>query len=103
TWSSSSPSVASIDGSTGVATAKAEGSTTVTAAIGAKSATATLTVAQSVATIEVSPSTATLESLNLTQAFTAVAKDSKGNVISGKTFTWSSDRTDVVSINSATG
>src|SRR6185503_8607910 len=83
-WSSSLPAIASINVSSGLATAIADGATSITATIGAKSASATLTVAQAVATIEVSPAFATLESLHVSQAFTAVAKDSKGKTIPGK-------------------
>lgn len=102
-WSSSSTGVATIDAGAGIATAVGGGTTTIKATVGNQSATVSLTVTPAVASIAVSPSTATLQSLNLTQAFSAVARDANGNSIPGKAFTWSSDNSAVASINSSTG
>jgi YVTN family beta-propeller protein len=102
TWSSTAPAVATVDPASGIALAVSDGTTSVKATAGDKSASASLIVAQAVASIEVSPATVTLESLNVTQIFTALAKDAKGKTIPGKSFTWSSDESAVVSIN-ATG
>ena len=52
-----------------------------------------------VSVVEVSPNAAALE-VGKTQRFTATAKASDGNVISGVNFTWSSSNTAVVTINS---
>ena len=41
--------------------------------------------------------------MNATQQFTATAKDSNGDTISGVTFTWASSATSVATINSSTG
>jgi uncharacterized protein YjdB len=106
TWSSSDPTVAAIDPSTGVATAVADGSTTITASSGALSGTASLDVAIStvtIAQITVTPATATLTSLGDQQQFSAVARDANGNVLSGATITWSSSNVGTASIDPITG
>ncbi len=93
TWSSSNTSIATVNGSTGLATAVAVGTATITATAGGKSGTATFTVTTppppTIETIEVTPATASKQ-VGQTQQFTAVAKDAGGNPISGVTFTWSS-------------
>src|ERR1700693_600365 len=53
-----------------------------------------------VATVTVTPATASI-SVGNTQQFTAVAKDSTGNVIVGAIFTWSSDATSIATVNSS--
>jgi len=53
-----------------------------------------------VATIAVSPSTASIAAGG-TQQFSATAKDSSGNTISGVTFTWASSATSVATVNSS--
>lgn len=103
TWSSTSSPVASVDSATGIAVAVGEGTASIKATVGDKFASASLTVAQVVAAIEVTPAAATLESLSLTQPFQATAKDAGGKPIASKTFTWSSDKADIASINAATG
>src|SRR6202521_1440981 len=52
-----------------------------------------------VASVTVSPATITIIA-GQRQQFTAVAKDSNGNVISGVIFTWSSDATSVATVDS---
>ena len=53
-----------------------------------------------IATISLSPSSPSI-GMGGTQQFTATAKDSSGNVISGVTFTWASSATNVATINSS--
>src|SRR5436309_902305 len=91
TWSAAPAGVATIDPVTGIATALANGITTITATTGGVSGTATLSVAQIVKSVVVSPASATLDALGLTQQFTAVAKDANGNVVPGQAFTWTAD------------
>jgi hypothetical protein len=101
TWSSSNPSVATVNNS-GQATAVAVGTATITASAGGKSGTATLTVTApppTINSIEVEPATAS-KPVGETQQFTAVAKDASGNTISGVTFTWSSSDTSVATVDS---
>jgi YVTN family beta-propeller protein len=102
TWSSESPSIASVN-SSGLATAAANGSTTLRAVVDGKEGSAAVSVGQAVAVVEVSPAAATLNSLNLTQGFTAVAKDANGVVITGKTFTWTLVTPGVASLSATSG
>jgi len=86
-WTSSSSSVASVN-SSGIATGLSVGTTQITAAAGGvTSNTATLTVASRVASITISPMSSSVP-VNGTQQFTAVAKDSGGNVITGANISW---------------
>ncbi|HZS70652.1 MAG TPA: Ig-like domain-containing protein [Candidatus Acidoferrum sp.] len=101
TWNSSSTSVATIN-SSGLATGVAQGTTQITAsASGVTSSPDTLTVtAPVVASITVSPSSPSI-AVGATQQFTATAKDSGGNTISGVTFTWNSANTSVATIDNS--
>lgn len=100
TWTSSATTVATIS-STGLATAVKAGTAQITAAAsGVTSPAATLTVTNPVvATITVAPSSPSI-AVAATQQFTATAKDSSGNAISGVTFTWASSATGVATIDS---
>ena len=98
TWSSDATPIATVN-SSGLATAVAQGTAHITATTSSVNGTATLTVNPLVASVTVSPPTATIQ-VGQTQQFTAVAKDSHGNVISGVTFTWSSDATQIATVNS---
>ncbi|HKT33150.1 MAG TPA: Ig-like domain-containing protein [Gammaproteobacteria bacterium] len=51
-----------------------------------------------VATITIAPATATI-TVNGTQQYTAVAKDSSGNIVSGVTYTWTSSSPAIATIN----
>jgi uncharacterized protein YjdB len=53
-----------------------------------------------VATVEVSPSSPTLTALGASVQLSAVAKDASGNMISGKTFTWTSSAEGVATVQS---
>src|SRR5579885_1923491 len=53
-----------------------------------------------ISTITVSPASPSI-AVGATQQFTATAKDSSGNTISGVTFSWSSTNTSVATINSS--
>jgi hypothetical protein len=103
-WTSSAPSVASID-NTGLALGRSTGSTQITAsAFGAgnalvTSAPATLTVTQPIASISISPPTATI-AVNATQQFTAAAVDANGNAIPGAIFSWACSFSGTATIDS---
>jgi len=92
TFASSNTAVATVDPTTGVATGVAPGTTTITATSeGKTSNNATLTVsAIPVASVTISPLTATVVAGSQTSAFTAVTKDGSGNVLTGRTVTFSS-------------
>ena len=96
TWNSDATSVATVN-SNGLATAVTGGTAHITATSGGVNGSATLLVA-SVASVTVSPATATI-TVGQRQQFTAVAKDSGGNVINGVTFIWSSDVTSVATVD----
>jgi hypothetical protein len=97
-WSSDATSIATVN-SSGLATAIAQGTAHITAKTSGVNGTATLTVNPPIASVTVAPPTATIQ-ITQTQQFTAVAKDSNGHVISGVTFTWSSDATSIATVNS---
>ncbi|MCZ7400949.1 MAG: Ig-like domain-containing protein [Candidatus Methanoperedens sp.] len=101
TWSSSNTGVGTIT-STGVFTAIAAGTTTITATSGGVSGTATVTVSALppvLTSITVSPATASVVVGN-TQTFTASPKDQFDNPISA-IVTWNSSNTGVGTITSA--
>ena len=106
-WDSGNESVATIDGSSGVATGVRAGATptqvTITASAMGESGTATLTVRPVVDRVEVTPSSATIDEGGDTQQFSATAYTSYGVAIQNVPFTWSSDNTSVATINSSTG
>lgn len=104
TWSSSDPSLATIDASTGIATGVAPGSVTITATSEGKTGTATLTVTMvPVATVTVAPTTQSVDVGSQAPAYSAVTKDGAGNVLTGRTVTWSSSDPSLATIDASTG
>jgi Bacterial Ig-like domain (group 2) len=98
-WTSSTPTVASIDAA-GVALGRSSGTTQITASTnGVTSAPSTLTVTQPIASITVSPRTASI-AVNTTQAFTATALDARGNTVSGVVFSWACSFSGTATIDS---
>ena len=109
TWSSTSPSVASVDASSGAVTALAIGTTQIRATAGSTVGVSPLTVQTPIKRIVVSidtgsvpatvPDTFTLTSLGLRRAYRAVARDTIDNVMTGITFTWNSTNGSVAAID----
>jgi uncharacterized protein YjdB len=100
TWSSSNASVATVNG-TGLTSAQAPGTATISATVEGESGSATLTVQQrEVETVSISPASATAE-VGETRQFAATARDADGNVISGRTVTWASSNSSVATISSS--
>ncbi len=98
TWSSSAPNIATIDTS-GVATGLDVGETKITATSeGVTSSPVTLTVTPVVASVSISPASGSIK-VGETLQFTATAKDSKGNTISGAIFTWTNTFSGVATID----
>ena len=98
TWTSNNPTIAEIDGN-GLLTAIAAGSTYVTAGSGdIVSDHVSVTVTQAVATIEILQTSLSVY-IDSTDQFTAIAKDSDGNEISGLSFNWASDNPAIASIS----
>jgi uncharacterized protein YjdB len=100
TWSSSSTGIATVS-STGLVTGVAAGSVTITATSEGKSGTASVTVVlPPVATVTVTPSTQTI-AVGQTAQFTATLKDANGNVLTGRTVTWSSSSTGIATVSAS--
>jgi uncharacterized protein YjdB len=97
-WSTSNAAVANVD-MNGMMTAAGTGSATVTATSEGKIGTATITVTQAaVATVTVTPSPLTISVGQQTQ-LAATLKDAAGNVLSGRTVSWSSSNTGVATVS----
>ncbi len=99
-WSTSDPSLASVDQG-GYLTARAAGAVTVTAASAGDSASAQVQVIPAtVATLEVSAPSSEVE-IGGSLQLAAVLKDARGGLISGRGVTWSSSDPAVAAVNSA--
>lgn len=99
TWSSTSPSVATVS-TDGAITTLAVGATTITASSEGKSASATLTVIPvPVATVTVTAPQSSLTVGSSTQA-TAVTRSANGQVLTDRAITWSSSAPSVASVSS---
>ena len=97
-WSSSNASVATVDGS-GLVTAMANGTATITARAGSASGSAAVTVAQSVSAVSVSPAAATLVAFADTVRLVAEATDANGHAVVGAGFSWTSSDTAVARVD----
>ncbi|HKC47975.1 MAG TPA: Ig-like domain-containing protein [Gemmatimonadales bacterium] len=101
TWSSGATGTATVS-SGGLVTGVAAGTATITATSEGKSGTATITVTASapppVATVTVSPASASV-AVGSTIQLTATTKDAGGNVLTGRTITWSSNATSIAPVN----
>lgn len=102
-WSSSNPSVATVSGS-GLVSAVTAGTASITASSGGKSASANLTVntpaPAAVATVALSPGSVTLDA-GKTATVTATLKDAAGNVLTGRSITWSSSNSGVATVSAS--
>jgi uncharacterized protein YjdB len=97
TWSSNNTTVATVNG-TGLVSAKAAGSATITATSEGQSGTASITVTQvPVATVTVSPASASVQ-VGSTVQLSATTKDANGNILTGRTVTWSSSDTTIAKV-----
>lgn len=97
-WTSSAATVASVS-ETGIVTALASGDAIIEATIDGRTATASVQVTPvPVARVVVSPDSAR-HFVGASVSFTAVARDSAGNSLSGRTVQWSSDAPSVASVN----
>jgi uncharacterized protein YjdB len=104
-WSTSNAAVASVS-QAGVVTALAAGTVTITATSGGKSGASAITVAAPppapVASVVVQPSSVTLTMTdnNPTASLTTILKDAAGNVLTGRTVTWTSSLDPIATVSS---
>jgi len=99
TWASLDEGVARVS-SSGVVTAVANGTATITATSDGVSGSATVVVDQAVVSVVVSPEAATLTALGDAVALSAAALDGGGHPIADVGFTWSSADESVVEVSS---
>ncbi|MGE5093150.1 MAG: Ig-like domain-containing protein [Bacillota bacterium] len=102
TWTSSDATVATVS-STGLVTGVAAGSAVISATSEGKTGTSTVQVGAStvaVASVTMSKTSATL-ALGQSLQLTATAKDASGNVLTGRTTTWSSSNAAVATVSSS--
>jgi uncharacterized protein YjdB len=102
TWTSSDASIATVS-STGLVTGVGAGTATVSATSEGQVGASTVTVAPStvaVATVTMSKTSATLAT-GQTLQLVATAKDASGNILTGRTTTWSSSSSSVASVSSS--
>src|SRR5690348_12299678 len=98
TWTSSNPSVATVNGS-GLAGAVAVGSATITATSEGRTGTAVLTVSNvPVATVTVSPASASVLAGQTVQ-LAATTRDASGNVLTGRSIVWTSSNGSVATVS----
>jgi uncharacterized protein YjdB len=100
TWSSSATGIATVS-SSGIVTAVAPGSATITATCEGKTGTATITVsAVPVASIAVTPASANIV-VGATTSLTAVTKDADGNVLAGRVVAWTSSAPSIATVSAS--
>jgi uncharacterized protein YjdB len=100
TWTSSNETIATVDG-TGMVTARAVGTATITGTTEGKSDVSTVSVTQApIATLTVSPNPVSMSVGQNTQ-FAATARDTSGNVLSGRTIAWTSSNAQVAKVSAA--
>jgi regulator of chromosome condensation (RCC1) repeat-containing protein/invasin-like protein/Big-like domain-containing protein len=98
-WESSNQAVVTVNATTGLATAVANGAATITAHAGAVSGATRVIVLQAPASVNIVPPTDTLRSLGATSQYAAVVKDAGGSVISAPGVSWASTNTAVVTFD----
>jgi uncharacterized protein YjdB len=95
TWASTAPASVSIDPVSGLATAVANGSATISATAGHASGIAAAVVNQVTITVTVRPDSATLFGFTRVVEFVAEARDANGALLRGAVFSWASSDTTV--------
>ncbi|MDE2751723.1 MAG: Ig-like domain-containing protein, partial [Gemmatimonadota bacterium] len=100
TWASNAATVATVSVS-GLVTAVANGSATITATAGSASGNATVTVAQEASNVAVTPAETTIAALGDTVRLAAEALDANGNAIAGTEFSWESSDATVATVDAS--
>src|SRR5689334_2220891 len=98
-WQSSNTAVVTVNATTGLATAVANGTATITAHAGTVSGSTTVLVQQTPASVTVVPPTDTLRCLGATGQFAALVKDAGGFVIVTPDVKWTSTNPAVVTVD----
>jgi alpha-tubulin suppressor-like RCC1 family protein len=98
-WESSNQSVVTVNATTGLATAVANGAATITAHAGTVSGSTKVVVLQAPVSVAIVPPTDTLRSLGATGQYTATVKDAGGSVIAAPGVSWSSTNAAVVTFD----
>jgi hypothetical protein len=99
-WATDNAAIATVSTS-GVVTAVAEGTTTVSATVEGKTGQAQVAVSRvPVASVRLTPSTVVIEARNARQ-LTAVALDAAGNVLEGRPIVWTTDAPAVASVSAS--
>jgi len=99
-WSSSAPTVATVDGS-GRVTGVATGQATITATAGAGSGRATITVLIPVASVTLDPDSLVIATGD-TSGFTPIVRDAAGSILTGREIGWGTSEPSIATV-SATG
>ena len=99
TWSSSDPSVASVDAA-GVVVARADGSATVTATAGSATGSADIRVEQAPADVRITPDSVILTAIGDTTRLAAEVLDGNGQLMSGTAVAWFSSDSLIASVDS---
>ena len=97
TWATSDAGVATV-GASGLVTAVANGTATISAAADGVADTAEVTVAQVLASVAVTPSAPGLGTLGGTVQLAASALDANGHAIAGKTFDWTTSDAGIATV-----
>jgi len=96
-WTTSNAGVVSVS-VLGRVRALGAGTAQVRASFGGRSGVATVTVRPQVATVTIAPTSATV-TVGGTQQLTATTRDASGNVLTGRTVTWTSSNTGVATVS----
>jgi len=100
TWTSSDPSKASVS-STGLVTAIAVGSVTISATVEGRAGSVQFTVAAAqVASVTIAPSNFSL-GVGQTKQLVAIVVDERGNALSGRDLAWSSSNSQLVTVSAS--
>ncbi|CAN5338353.1 hypothetical protein BH24GEM3_BH24GEM3_16120 [soil metagenome] len=100
TWTTSNSNVATVS-SSGVASGRAPGSATISASSGGRTGSANITVQNApAATVSVTPGSAT-RTVGETVQLQATTYDAAGNVLTGRSVSWSSSNSSIASVNAS--
>ncbi|HEV7388458.1 MAG TPA: invasin domain 3-containing protein, partial [Gemmatimonadaceae bacterium] len=98
-WGTSDPAVVTVNATTGLVTAVANGAATITGHAGAVTGSTRVIVLQAPVSVTIVPPTDTLRSLGATGQYTVVAKDAGGSTIATPVVAWASTNAAVVALD----